>query len=129
MNDSTDLIREMLTLQRDNNERNIRIESQLAVMSQGYSSMEKRLDKQEEVLSRLSESIMQTKQLSGAIDNINSTLTKQGDVLKNLEKRIGKLEQAPAATVYETVKKIFWLAVPVFVTAAAGIVCYKIGLK
>lgn len=104
------LLEKIYNLQTESCERDARLETQMTEFS-------KRMDKTESLLERLGDVLTEHKHLSSAVDALNLQIGEIKEDVKKNSDAIKELKTAPAKTVYESIKKIIWIAVPIFVSA------------
>lgn len=109
--DNDNLITDMYTMIKDSSVKTARIEASL-------SFMDTRLDKTESLLSKMSDTLNEQKVIAGKVDSLQKTLMDN-------TRRIDALERKN----YSLVKKYAGIFITALVTAAAGFVAVKIGLK
>ena len=115
MAEDTTLLKEIFALQKESNERDTRIETQLVYM-------DKRLTKSEELLTQMSEVLTEQRHINKAIED-------NQEILKNHETRITSLEQGPAKKTYQIVMKVIGIAGSLIITALVSALLVKLGLK
>lgn len=109
--DNDSLITDMYTMIKDSSVKTARIEASL-------SFMDTRLDKTESLLSKMSDTLNEQKVIAGKVDSLQKTLMDN-------TRRIDALERKN----YSLAKKYAGIFITALVTAAAGFVAVKIGLK
>lgn len=109
--DNDNLITDMYTMIKDSSVKTARIEASL-------SFMDTRLDKTESLLSKMSDTLNEQKVIAGKVDSLQKTLMDN-------TMRIDALERKN----YSLAKKYTGIFITALVTAAAGFVAVKIGLK
>lgn len=109
MNDDS-LITDMYTMIKDSSEKSARIEATL-------SFMDTRLNKTEELLSRMNDTLNEQKMIAGKVDAL------QKSVIDNT-RRIDALERKEISFI----KKYAGIFLAALVTAFAGFVAYKFGV-
>ena len=104
---------QMYSLMKESCERDARIETQLTYM-------DKRLSNQEELLSKMSETLNEQKHLSSVVDQLAITVASN-------TKRITELEQKEQKVIAGAFKKYAGIFFTVIVTAIATYVVSKLG--
>lgn len=108
-----ELLEKIFKLQTESCERDARLETQMTEFS-------KRMDRTEVLLERMGEVLNEHKHLSSVVDALTMQVAEVKDLTRKNSDEIRIIKEAPAKTTHETVKKIVWIIIPIFVTAMCG---------
>lgn len=108
----SDVLRELLALQKESSERDTRIETRLENISDRLNGQDRRLDKQDETLEKLSSILADQKHLSHTVDSLSAQLV-------DTQKRVTVLENSKGKFALSVWNKVATIVITVIVTAVA----------